>query len=144
LRLADASASTSGNSERGVVVNGRRIGHLLDPRTGEPARDFGSATVVAPTGFVADILSTAFFVLGPEEGMALSDRLRADGVVHETLFFLEGEEGDALRVAMSPGMKHLVVQAVEDAHARPVARAGHSPAPPSLPLSKNSPKGAHP
>jgi thiamine biosynthesis lipoprotein ApbE len=95
LRLADASASTSGNSERSLVVNGRRIGHLLDPRTGLPARDFGSVTVVAPSGLVADVLSTAFFVLGPEEGRALSTRLRAEGVAHETSFFLEGEEGNS-------------------------------------------------
>ena len=67
LRLKDASASTSGNSERGLVVNGRRIGHLLDPRTGEPAPDFGSVTVVAKDGLTADVLSTAFFVLGPGE-----------------------------------------------------------------------------
>ena len=73
LRLADASASTSGNSERSLVVNGHRIGHLLDPRTGEPAPDFGSVTVVAKDGLTADVLSTAFFVLGPAQGMALSE-----------------------------------------------------------------------
>jgi thiamine biosynthesis lipoprotein len=107
IRLRDASASTSGDSERGVVVDGRRIGHLLDPRTGTPARDFGSVTVVAADGLTADVLSTAFFVLGPGDGMALSERLRAEGVVHETLFFLEGEDGQTLRVSMSPGMKRL-------------------------------------
>jgi len=108
LRLKDASASTSGNSERGLVVNGRRVGHLLDPRTGEPAPDFGSATVVAASAFVADVLSTSFFVLGPVDGMALSERLRAEGVVHEALFFFEGEEGQALRVSMSPGMRQIL------------------------------------
>ncbi len=103
LLLKDSSASTSGNSERGLALNGRRIGHLLDPRTGEPAPAFGSVTVVAPTGFVADVLSTAFFVLGPKDGLVLSERLRAAGVAHETLFFLEGEEGKRLRVsARSP------------------------------------------
>jgi thiamine biosynthesis lipoprotein len=122
IRLKDASASTSGNSERGLVVNGRRVGHLLDPRTGEPARDFGSVTVVAKDGLTADILSTAFFVLGPEEGLALSERLRASGTPNEVLIFLEGEEGQALRVAMSPGMKRLVL----------------------LPLSKKFPEGVHP
>ncbi|HQQ76287.1 MAG TPA: FAD:protein FMN transferase [Thermoanaerobaculia bacterium] len=108
IRLKDASASTSGNSERGLAVDGRRVGHILDPRTGEPAPDFGSVTVVAPDGLTADVLSTAFFVLGPEQGLALSARLRADGVAHETLFFLEGEEGLPLRVSMSPGMRRLV------------------------------------
>jgi FAD:protein FMN transferase len=122
LRLADASASTSGNSERSFVVNGRQIGHLLDPRTGEPARDFGSVTVVAPSGFVADVLSTAFFVLGPADGLALSERLRADGVAHETVFFLEGEEGGNLTARPSPGMQALL----------------------SLTHSKKSPEGVHP
>jgi FAD:protein FMN transferase len=107
LLLRDASASTSGNSERGVTVNGRRIGHLLDPRTGEPAPDFGSVTVVAPSGLTADVLSTAFFVLGPGKGLALSARLRAEGVPHETVFFSESEEGRGLRVSMSSGMRGL-------------------------------------
>jgi len=108
LRLADISASTSGNSERGVVVDGRRIGHLLDPRTGTPAPDFGSVTVVALSGLVADVLSTAFFVLGPEQGLALSEQLRVDGVIHETLFFLEGEKGGDPTVRGSPGMRALL------------------------------------
>jgi FAD:protein FMN transferase len=119
LRVTNASASTSGNSERGFVVNGRRVGHILDPRTGEPAPDFGSVTVVAPDGLTADILSTAFFVLGPDAGLALSVRLRASGVTHETLFIFEGDDGQAPRVAMSPGMNGLV----------------------SLPLSKKSSEG---
>jgi thiamine biosynthesis lipoprotein len=127
-------------------VNGRRVGHLLDPRTGEPAPDFGSVTVVAPSAFVADVLSTAFFVLGPEQGLALSERLRTDGVIHEALFFFVGEEGQALRVSLSPGMKNLVTLAAGSADAPEtlVARAVPAPAPPSLPLSKKSLKGAHP
>jgi FAD:protein FMN transferase len=108
IRLKNASASTSGNSERGLTVDGRRVGHILDPRTGEPAPDFGSVTVVAPDGLTADVLSTAFFVLGPEEGLAMSQRLRAEGVAHEALFLIEGEKGLPLRVSMSPGMRRLV------------------------------------
>ena len=108
LRLKDASASTSGNSERGLVVGGRRVGHLLDPRTGQPAPDFGSVTVIAKDGLTADVLSTALFVLGPVDGMALSERLRARGVAHEALFFSEGEEGRSPRASLSPGMNRLV------------------------------------
>ena len=130
LRLKNASVSTSGNSERGLLVSGRRVGHLLDPHTGEPAPDFGSVTVVAPSGLTADVLSTAFFVLGPEKGLALSERLRAIGVVNEALFFSEGEEEQDLRVSMSPGMKALLE----------LAAAG---APISLSLSKKSPEGGH-
>ncbi len=62
------SVATSGNSERRRNVRGQRLGHILDPRTGKPARDFGSVAVWAPTGLVADCLSTALYVLGPGEG----------------------------------------------------------------------------
>lgn len=109
LAIEDASASTSGNSERGRDVAGRRIGHELDPRTGEPAPDFGSVTVVSASGLTADILSTAFFVLGPEKGLALSEKLRRSGVEQEVLFLvLRGEAVDAIA---SPGISKLVVWA---------------------------------
>ncbi|HMB52424.1 MAG TPA: FAD:protein FMN transferase, partial [Thermoanaerobaculia bacterium] len=47
LDLDAGSVATSGNGERGLVVDGRRLGHLLDPRSGRPAADFGSLTVWA-------------------------------------------------------------------------------------------------
>ena len=107
LGVTNASVSTSGNSERRKIVGGRAIGHLLDPRTGEPALDFGSATVVAPSGLVADILSTALFVLGPERGLALSERLRREGVPNEVLFLVERD--GALDAVFSPGIPPLVL-----------------------------------
>ena len=109
LGLTQCSASTSADSERSREVGGRRIGHLLDPHTGEPAPDFGSVTVIAPTGLVADILSTGFFVLGPEKGLALSDALRRQGVEQEVLFLVV--RGDHLEAAASPGIANLVLSA---------------------------------
>lgn len=70
LRLRNVSAATSGNSERGLEVDGVRVGHLLDPRTGHPAPDWGSVTVVSADPVAADILSTALYVMGPEDGLA--------------------------------------------------------------------------
>jgi FAD:protein FMN transferase len=102
LEVLDRSVSTSGNSERGFRIAGRSIGHLLDPRTGSPAPDFGSVTVVAPSGLEADILSTAFFVLGPEEGMKLSRRLREEGFENEALFLIV--RGGAIERRASPGL----------------------------------------
>src|SRR5262249_49637607 len=97
VAICDASVSTSGNSERSVTAQGLRVGHLLDPHTGFPAFDFGSATAVAPSAFVADVLSTAFFVLGPEKGLALSERLRREGLANEALFLVvSGEHVTAL------------------------------------------------
>ena len=73
LRLRNASASTTGQSERFVEVDGRRFGHVIDPRTGIPAPAWGSVTVVHPDPMVADILSTALFVMGPREGAHWAD-----------------------------------------------------------------------
>lgn len=70
LRLAGASAATSGNSERGLLVDGVRVGHILDPRTGHPVPWWGSVTVVSADPLVADILSTALYVMGPRDGLA--------------------------------------------------------------------------
>jgi thiamine biosynthesis lipoprotein ApbE len=109
LDVADGSVSTSGNSERSLAVAGRRIGHLLDPRTGLPAPDFGSATAVAPSGLAADVLSTAFFVLGPEKGLALSETLRREGFANEALFLVV--QGDRVRALASPGLRFRLEEA---------------------------------
>jgi thiamine biosynthesis lipoprotein len=68
LWLQDGSAATSGNSERGVSVAGRRIGHLLDPSTGAPAEDWGSLTAVAEDALSADCLSK-LFAAGPDAAL---------------------------------------------------------------------------
>lgn len=62
----DGSVSTSSQAER--------PGHIRDPRTGGAASFRGSVTVVADTGFAADALSTALFVIGPEAGLDFADR----------------------------------------------------------------------
>lgn len=69
VTLRHGSLSTSGGSERDVTVNGTRVGHIFDPRTGRPAPFAGSVTVWHERGLVADILSTALYVMGPDEGL---------------------------------------------------------------------------
>jgi thiamine biosynthesis lipoprotein len=68
VSLRQGSLATSAGSERDHHVDGQRIGHILDPRSGRPAPFDGSVTVWHPSGLVADILSTALFVMGPELG----------------------------------------------------------------------------
>lgn len=68
--LRDAALGTSGAGEQFVIVDGRRYGHVLDPRTGWPAEGTLSATVTCDSAAEADALSTAFLVAGPE----LADR----------------------------------------------------------------------
>ena len=69
LGLSNAAASTSSQSERGIEANGVRYGHILDPRTGRPARTEASVTVVAASGTRADALSTALLVMGRERSL---------------------------------------------------------------------------
>ena len=75
LALANAAVSTSGDAERFVEIDGKRYSHIVDPRTGLGVIDRASVTVVAPDGATADSLGTAVFVLGPEEGLGLADRI---------------------------------------------------------------------
>ncbi len=66
VRLCDRSLGTSGGQFQSFRHRGRRYGHILDPRSGWPAEGVLSVTVVAPTAALADALSTAFYVLGPQ------------------------------------------------------------------------------
>ena len=65
--LRDQALATSGSGTQFFIRRGKRYGHILDPRTGRPAERLYSATVVAPTAAEADALSTAFYVMGPDE-----------------------------------------------------------------------------
>lgn len=66
LWLRDRALGTSGSAMQYFRHQGRRYSHILDPRTGWPAEGVLSATVLAPSAALADALSTAFFVLGPD------------------------------------------------------------------------------
>jgi thiamine biosynthesis lipoprotein len=65
LTLADRALGTSGSGTQFFVDRGRKLGHILDPRTGRPAEGVLSATVLAPEAATADALATALYVLGP-------------------------------------------------------------------------------
>lgn len=69
VRILSGSLSTSGGSERDLEVTSGRVGHILDPRSGRPAAYRGSVTVWHRSALVADILSTALYVMGPAEGL---------------------------------------------------------------------------
>jgi thiamine biosynthesis lipoprotein len=62
--LRNRALGTSGAANQYFVHEGRRYGHILDPRTGYPAHKLLSATAVAASAAEADALSTAFYVLG--------------------------------------------------------------------------------
>ncbi len=96
--LAGAGIATSGDYERCFVRDGVRYHHILDARTGWPARGVASATVIAADAFQAGRFATASFLLGPEAGMALlCQETGVEGV-------LVTEEG---RILATPGMRFL-------------------------------------
>jgi len=64
--LCDQALGTSGSGTQFFHHQGKRYGHIIDPRTGWPADQVLSATVIAPTAEQADALSTAFYVMGLE------------------------------------------------------------------------------
>jgi thiamine biosynthesis lipoprotein len=64
--LRDQALGTSGSGTQFFHYQGKRYGHIIDPRTGWPADQALSATVIAPTAEQADALSTALYVLGLE------------------------------------------------------------------------------
>ncbi len=72
--VEDHSFSTSGDYERGFVKDGVRYHHILDPRTGQPARASRSVTIRAKDAFTADAWSKVMFILGPKEAFKVIQR----------------------------------------------------------------------
>jgi thiamine biosynthesis lipoprotein len=81
LRLQDQAISTSGIEEQSFEEDGRRFGHILDPRTGYPSNHYLSVTAIAPTAGIADALSTAFFVMTMEEIRSYCNEHRNIGAI---------------------------------------------------------------
>lgn len=81
VELVDGSLSTSADNESFFLHQGERYHHVLDPRTGWPARGARSATVLHHEAAVADALSTALMVLGAPRGLDAVERLGGEGLV---------------------------------------------------------------
>ncbi len=82
LEMRDGTFSTSGDYERSFMKDGVRYHHLLDPDFGEPARGCRSVTIVTNRAVMADVLSTGVFILGPDEGMKLIEKMPdVEGVI---------------------------------------------------------------
>jgi thiamine biosynthesis lipoprotein len=77
----DESVSTSGDYERFALVAGKRIHHLLDPRTGRPADHTIAVTVIASDATLADAASTALFIAGPAHWLQVAHAFGVDQVL---------------------------------------------------------------
>jgi thiamine biosynthesis lipoprotein len=72
VAVTDHAVATSGDYLRHFMINGRRYGHILDPRTGYPAfNDCRAVSVIAPSCTIAGLLATSVCILGAHEGLQL-------------------------------------------------------------------------
>lgn len=101
LPIKDRAFNTSGDYERFVFKDGVRYHHILDARTGMPARLSRSVTLLALDSFTADALDTAIFAIGPEKGMALIEQLPdLEGVIvdaHNAVTISSGLRGTLIK-----------------------------------------------
>ena len=80
LRVSDTAVCTSGDYER-LASEDSGDHHIMDARAGGSATTIASATVIASSAMVADAMSTAVFILGPVEGLALLERHGLEGLL---------------------------------------------------------------
>jgi thiamine biosynthesis lipoprotein len=75
VSLSRGALASSGDYERCMVVDGRRYGHILDPRTGWPVDGLASVSVIAPHCLVAGSASTVAMLKGADDGPRWLDAL---------------------------------------------------------------------
>jgi FAD:protein FMN transferase len=96
--LRDRALGTSAATHQHLEYNGKKLGHLLDPRTGWPASGIASASVLAPSAAEADALSTAFYVGGLEIARRYCDSHRGIAAI----LLPEGEGTEPVAIGLSP------------------------------------------
>lgn len=92
LPIQNKSVVTSGNYEKFILIDGERYTHIINPKTGYPAKGILSVTVFAPQAELADALATALFVMGVEVAINRIEQLEgveciivdADGKLHQS------------------------------------------------------------
>lgn len=103
IELDGTGVSTSGDYRDFREIDGRRISHTIDPRTGRPvSHDLASVTVVHASVAAADAWATALLVLGPGEGLALA---RREGLA--ALFIVRGPDPGVFVESETPGFARL-------------------------------------
>jgi FAD:protein FMN transferase len=90
--LRDRALSVAGSRGKFFEAGGASYSHIMDPRTGRPAKGVLGVAVVTDTGTRGDALDDALFVLGPARSGAYLERLPPT----EAFFFLARGRGTRL------------------------------------------------
>jgi FAD:protein FMN transferase len=72
--LRDQALGTSGSGKQFFHFGGKRYSHLIDPRTGWPAQQMMSVTIVCPSCGIADALATGLFIMGVDGAIQYCER----------------------------------------------------------------------
>lgn len=104
VRLRDQALGTSAATYQYLVHEGKKLGHILDPRSGWPASGVASASVIARSGALADALSTAFYVGGLDLAQRYCERHQDVGVI----LLAEGDHEPAV-INLSPDEYTLLI-----------------------------------
>jgi thiamine biosynthesis lipoprotein len=92
----DECVFTSGDYERNFIYAGKRYHHIIDPRSGYPADQVVSLTVLHKSGALADAASTALFIAGPNDWQKVAKKM---GVTDVMMVDKQG------RIIMTPSMQ---------------------------------------
>ena len=91
IQVADLAVATSGNYRRGYLIDGKWYSHIVDPRTGRPASEIISATVIAKDASEAGALATSFNILSVKEIEQLAES------IHDFDYLLVTKDGKVLK-----------------------------------------------
>ena len=106
IEINNKSLTTAGNYRRFFVENGVKYGHIIDPKTGFPARNtLLSATVICDDAITADAWDTAFMVLGLEKSKEVLKKLPGIDV-----YFIYSDPKGEFKIFYSEGVKKMLVK----------------------------------
>lgn len=108
VRVQDGAIATSGGARNAFEIGGKRFSHIIDPATGKPTelvdgvRRVGSVSVFLASCAEADAYATALYVLGPEKGIPLADRLNLP-----VLYLMKDDENDSFTEIISSAFEKI-------------------------------------
>ncbi len=114
VALRDLAVATSGDYRNFRVIDGVRVDHVIDPRSGEPADNrVVSVTVIHPEAMYADAYATAIMVLGAEDGIALADNQGFATYILSRIDDSAGPQGDdpGFEVRYNDAMQRYLIDA---------------------------------